>query len=438
MDIVVLGINHKTAPVQLREKLAFSERQIEQALQFTVEKGKVSECIILSTCNRTEVYVTARDEMEGREEIFSLLAEQKNPITVFPKESIYIYSGRDAAQHLFRVASGLDSMIPGETQILGQVRQAYEVAVKHGSVGKVLHALFRQALSCGKRVHSETKIGENAASVSYAAVKLAEKTFERFDRCSILVVGAGEMSELTLKHLHARGAGEIMIINRTRERAEALARTYAGNVCSYERLEKCLEKADIVISSTGAPHFIIQKTMLAPIMRLRKNCPLFLIDAAVPRDIEPSVHEIENVYLYNIDDLNEVVASNLNKREKGAAQAEKIVCEEAATFMSWFKTLDVVPVITALRRRGESIREEELQKMLESRLEKLAPKEQKAVEKLTRVIVNRILREPVLRIKEIAMEDKGDICLATLYSLFNLEQGLICESGSKTEEKVIG
>ncbi len=443
MDTFVLGINHKTAPVEIREKFAFTPSGLEDTLNFLLKDGLLQECVILSTCNRTEIYATAKDADRGRETVFNLLGEREG----FTRESLekisYFYACQDAVAHLFQVAAGLDSMILGETQILGQVKQAYETAAGCGSVGKVFHALFSRTLGCGKKVHTETKINENATSVSYASVELAKKIFGRLTRRSVLVIGAGEMSELTLRHLLDHGAAEVTVTNRTKERAEKVACNFGGKTVDYEDMEKHLETVDIVISSTGAPHFIITKPQMARIMRARKNRPLFIIDIAVPRDIDPAINSLGNVYLYDIDDLQEVVASNLKDREKEARRAELIIAEEVKEFQSWFKALNVVPLITALRKKAETIRQEELQRELSDKLAKLGKKEQKAVDNLTKLIVNRLLREPVLRIKEFAVEDKSDAYVASLSRLFDLEAELPQEdsdlnSGKQNINKIGG
>lgn len=427
MEIIALGINHMTAPVEIREKIVFTENQLEGALTDLLQESFLKECVVLSTCNRTEIYAVTPDPGEGREAVMSSIRKLKCIDRDALQGCIYFYRSGEAVEHLLRVAAGLDSMILGETQILGQVKNAYEQADACNAVGKILHSLFRQALICGKRVHSETKINENAASVSYAAVELAKNIFGRLVNRSILLISAGKMSELTLRHLYAQGASEVMVTNRTRERAEEIACSYGGKAWDYARIEEGIGKVDIVITSTGAPHFIINRLQMARIMRARKNRPLFIIDIAVPRDIEPAVNDLPNVYLYDIDDLQGVVDSNMKSREREAGRAGLIIAEEAAEFQTWFKTLDVVPLIAALRKKAEAIRKEELQRHLSSRLGKLDAKEQKAVDNLTRSIINRILRDPVLRIKEFAIEERSEVYVDSLCRLFELEDELYAE-----------
>ncbi len=436
MEIVVVGINHKTAPVELREQLSFSEKQVELLLQELDRSDDIGECVILSTCNRTEIYALAGSSEQAWQAAARYYQAERGLEPSQIETATYRYSGQEAVKHLFRVSAGLDSMILGETQVLGQVKGAYELADSCGTIGKVLHALFRQALVCGKRVHSETGINQNAASVSYAAVKLARDIFGQLEGCSVLIIGAGKMSELALRHLHSQGCREILIINRTRERAESLAGDFCGQIYNYDSMEECLKKADIIISSTGAPHFVVQKSVIARTMRARKNRPLFLIDIAVPRDLDPAINDIDNAYLYDIDDLQAVVDANKKEREAEARKAERIVSEEVSEYQIWFKTLNVVPLITALRQKAESIRQEELANMVSTRLGKLGLKEQKAVDNLTKLIINRILREPVLRIKEFAVEGRSEVYVASLCQLFDLEESLFPDEENLPEKMI--
>jgi len=425
LDLVALGVNHKTAPVEIREQLAFSEKQVKQVLQGLIQGDGLKECAVLSTCNRTEVYALAAGAEKVQSAFAGYLKVNRGLDPAGLRNFTYVYTGREAARHLFRVAAGLDSMILGETQILGQVKKAYEQAAACGTLDKVLHALFRRALECGKRVHSETEINQNSASVSYTAVKLAQDVFGQLAGCSVLVIGAGKMSELTLQHLHTHGCREMLIINRTRERAEALVALFGGKIFDYKSMGDCLVKADIVISSTGSPHFIIKKPLVAAAMRARKNRPLFFIDIAVPRDVDPAVNDLHNVYLYDIDDLQAVVDANIKEREREARKAELIIDQEVDEYCFWYKTLNVVPLIAALRQKAEKIRQEELAKMVGGCLSRLSPKEQKAVDNLTRLIVNRILREPVLKIKEFAAEERSEVYAASLCHLFDLDEDLL-------------
>ncbi|MBS3887343.1 MAG: glutamyl-tRNA reductase [Dethiobacter sp.] len=436
-EIMIMGINHKTAPVELREKLSFTESQLTRSLAFCKASCEISEAIILTTCNRTEIYVVGAGEELLRLRIMQLLAEIKEIDTVALRPNLYLHTREKAVEHLFTVTAGLDSMILGETQILGQVKDAYAKGKEAETVGAVFHALFRQAVTAAKRVQTETGINQNAASVSYAAVELAKKIFGRLDNRTVLVLGAGKMSELTLRHLYDQGVKEVIVVNRTKERADKLAHSFGGVAEYYENRRECLIKADIVISSTGAPHFILEREEMAAVMRARRGKPIFLIDIAVPRDIDPKVNELDNVYLYDIDDLQAVVAANLKDRQHEAVKARLIVKEEIAHFQTWLKTQEVTPLIAALRHKAETIRQSELDVSLK-KLANLSDKERKHVENLTRAIVNRILREPVLRIKEFALEDRSEVFVTSLCQLFDLTEELNGQPTTLQEEELVG
>ncbi|MCR3922401.1 MAG: glutamyl-tRNA reductase, partial [Firmicutes bacterium] len=335
--VVLIGINHKTAPVELREKLSFSGSQLTQSLAFCQGSEAISECVIITTCNRTEIYAAADNEQLLLRTIMKMLTEIKGIDTVAIRPNLYIHTQEIAVAHLFTVTAGLDSMILGETQILGQVKDAYAKAIEAGTVGSVFHALFRQAVTAAKRVQTETAINKNAASVSYATVELAKKRFGNLTDCTVMILGAGKMSELTLHHLYDQGAKQVVVINRTKEHADKLAASYGGRAEYYEKRHDCLLHTDIVISSTGAPHYVLRTHEVTQIMRERGGNPLFLIDIAVPRDIEPEVGELENVYLYDIDDLQAVVDANLQERQQEAVQARQILQEEISQFHIWLK-----------------------------------------------------------------------------------------------------
>jgi len=422
-EIMIVGINHKTAPVELREKLSFTESQLTRSLEYCKQSTGINEAVILTTCNRTEIYVAGFDVSVCQDLVMEMLAEIKQIDIKAVKPNLYLLTQEKAVDHLFSVTAGLDSMILGETQILGQVKDAYAKANEANAVGTIFHSLFRQAVTAAKRVQTETAINQNAASVSYAAVELAKKIFGRLTDRTALILGAGKMSELTLRHLYDQGVKKVIVVNRTKARADQLAACFGGVSEYYEKRRDCLIQSDIVISSTGAPHFVLEKDEMASVMRARRGKPIFLIDIAVPRDIDPLVNDLENVYLYDIDDLQAAVASNMKDREQEAVKAKLIISQEITEFQMWFKTQEVVPLITALRRKAESIRTTELEQSLK-RLGNLSDKEKKHVDNLTRAIVNRILREPVLRIKEFALEDKSDIYVASLCQLFDLDEGL--------------
>lgn len=417
--ITVVGVNHRTAPVEIREKLSFTESQTREALSFLGQR--VGEGVILCTCNRTEIYTVSKDEVEGKEAVLELFSRNKGLSPEQAASLLCCRFQRAAVRHLFRVSAGLDSMILGETQILGQVKEAYERACAAGTAKQISHALFQRAFRAGKRVHTETGINDKPASVSYAAVELARGIFGGLRDRAVLVVGAGEMSELTLRHLYEYGARRILVANRTRERARLMADKFEGEVLEFRELDRELDRADIVISSTGAPHYIFYPRRVEEAMQRRGNRKLFFIDIAVPRDVDPAVGQAEGVYLYDIDDLQEVVDANFEERRAAAQQGEHIIEEEVGEFMEWYNVRQVAPLITALRRTGEDICRAELNRTL-SRLPHLGAKERKAVEAMARSIVNRILREPVLSIKEAAAQGEVEELADALCRLFNLEE----------------
>jgi len=344
MKIIVLGLSHKTAPVELREKLAIPESKLPEALKFLLERTKAEENIIISTCNRTEVYVVpVQENLEVIEQIKDFLAWYRQIEKSEFENSLYFHEDKECIRHLFRVTAGLDSMVVGEDQVLGQVKTAYLIAQENKTTGKIFNILFQKALNLGKHVRSATGINRGSVSVASVAVELAEKIFGNLLTKKAMVIGAGEMSETTVKHLVEHGVKLIFVTNRTFARAQELARKFGSNQVSssavrFDEYPAYLETIDIVISSTAAPYLILKKEDILPIMRHRKHRALFLIDIAVPRDIDPAVNEIDNVYLYNIDDLEEIVKSNLKEREKEIEKCNKIVNEKTAEVVSLITT----------------------------------------------------------------------------------------------------
>ena len=362
MKIVLVGLNHKAAPVEVRERLAFTDAELPSALKALSEY--VVEGAILSTCNRTEAYAVANLSSAGAEVLKRFLSEYHDvPVGQF-EPYLYVYSGQDAIRHLFRVASGIDSMVLGEPQILGQVKDAFEQADANGSIGRILSALFRHAIAVGKKTRTETDISKNAASISYAAVELAKKIFGDLTRCTVLIVGAGEVGKLTARTLLDNSAGALLVANRTYSRALDLANRFNGKAVEFSSLREAIASSDIVISSTGGSQYIVTAEMVKYALQQRRNRPMFLIDIAVPRDIDPQVDKLENAFLYNIDDLQAVREANLREREKEARKAESIVDAETAKFLHWWSTLDVVPTIAALCDKLEDIRQAEMAKTL--------------------------------------------------------------------------
>lgn len=428
MHIVVLGLNHKVAPVEIRERLAFTGDSLEKALQEFVssdgtgKQGCAAEGVILSTCNRTEIYAVTQEVSSGYKIICRFMSDfHRLPEREFA-DYLYAYDDKRAVAHLFAVASGLDSMIVGETQILGQVRDAFQEAAAHKVVGGVLSALFRRAIHVGKRARTETGISQNAVSVSYAAVGLARKIFGDLGSRQVLLIGAGKMGELTAKNLVDSGVKGIIVANRTYQRALELAERFGGQAIDFARIGHALWTADIVITSAGAPHFIIKPEVVREAMRMRRNRPLFLIDIAVPRDIDSAVQQIENIHLYNIDDLQAVVETNIRERQKEVGKVECLIHRELAEFMAWFRSLEVVPTITALRNQAEEIRQMELHKALQ-RLGHLSEREENIIKASTIAIVNKILHQPTIQLKKHATDNNGYLYTETIRELFGLSGG---------------
>ena len=428
MHIVVVGLSHKGTPVEIREKLAFTNHCLEDALRKLVPNnddeggGYAVEGVILSTCNRTEICALAKEADSGYEAIRRFMADFHQLSQREFADYLYAYDDKEAVIHLFAVASGIDSMIVGEPQILGQVRDAFEKAAAQKAAGGVLSALFRQAIHVGKLARTETGICQSAASVSYAAVELAKKIFGDLGSRQVLLIGAGEMSELTAKNLVDNGVGGIIVANRTYERAVGLAERFDGRAVDFARIGHALWTADIVITSTGAPHFIVKPEMVREAMRMRRNRPLFLIDIAVPRDIDPEVQRIENTYLYDIDDLQAVVEANIRERQKEVGKVEAIIHEELAKFMAWFRSLEVVPTITDLRKHAEEIRRAELAKAMR-RLGDFSEREENIINALTIGIVNKILHQPIVRLKEHGNGHNGYLYTEAIRELFGLSEG---------------
>jgi glutamyl-tRNA reductase len=405
MSVVLVGISHHQAPVELRERAALdADRARELAATLA---GQGAEAVCLSTCNRTELYLAAEsaDEAEHKAEAALLaLEEELGP-------SLYRLRDEAAALHLFRVAAGLDSMVPGEGEILGQVRTAHDL----GATGPILDRLFRDALHAGRKARTETAIGENPASVSSAAAALAEQVFGELNRRSVLVVGAGEAGELAVKSLVGRGAVIAYVANRTPERAAALTQRFGGEPLSLDEVAEKLEHVDVVLSSTSSPEWTLKRADVERTLHLRKGRPLFLIDLAVPRDLDPGVHELAACYLYDIDDLEAVVAETLAGRRREAERAESVVAAEAEKFTEWHASLDVVPAIASLRARAEEIREAELDRA------KLSGAERRAAESVTAAVLNKLLHLPTIRMKQAAAAADGVIYADAVRHLFGLE-----------------
>lgn len=419
MYILTVGVNHKTAPVEVREKLAFPQEHLDEAFSRLKSQKHIHGSTILSTCNRTEIYAAVTDVDTGLAGIKNFLAESCGITSGSIRDYIYVHTLYDAVRHIFRVASGLDSMVLGETQVLGQVRDAYEAARDLGATNGVLNTLFQQAITVGKRVRTETKIDQNAVSISYAAVELAKQTFGDLTGKTIMIVGAGKMSALTAKHLLSHGVGGVLVANRSYDKAVTMAEEFGGRAIRFEHLFDHMGQADILISCTAAQDHVIKAEQVRQCRR-EDDKPLFIMDIAVPRDIEPAVNDIEGIELKDIDQLQYVVDKNLEERKRLAAEAEVIIEEEIGSFFKWLSSLFVVPTIKALRQKADNIKETELTRAL-NRLGPLSEREKKIIGSLANSITNQMLHDPVVNLKEYATTHQGHLYAEILQNLFGLE-----------------
>jgi glutamyl-tRNA reductase len=416
MQLALVGLSHKTAPVELRERLAFNDEALRLALKSLVGRNDVSEAIILSTCNRVEVVAESPDEHLIRE--FLCEFHQIPPDSI--SQHLYSFRNADAIRHVFRVAASLDSMMVGEPQILGQVKEAFRIAADAGTVGMHLSALMNRAFAVAKKVRSETGISQSAVSISYAAVELARKIFGDLTGKTVMIIGASKMGELAAKHLKRNGVSSVLVTNRTFERAVELAQVFEGAAVPFEHFTDHMDRADIVISSTGAPHFIINKPLAEQIIHRRKNKPIFFIDIAVPRDIDPTVNEIDNAFLYDIDDLQQVIDANLKERMLEASRAEEIVDSEVQAFCLKMKSREVVPTIVQLRDSLEKMRREEIERNRRY-LKDLSPEQQSAVDHITKSMVNKVLHNPIEQLKQMAHDPDGPDFIDIVRRIFNIK-----------------
>ncbi len=420
MKLLITGVSHKTAPVAVRECLAFREDALPAALENLKAREGVSEAVILSTCNRVEITVTTDDGADPQTIVDSFLAEQKAIDAESIEPHLYRHEGREAIHHLFRVAASLDSMVVGEPQILGQLKAAYAAAKNCGTLCGWLDGLLGRTFSVAKRVRSETGIGQMAVSVSYAAVELARKIFGSLTGRTIMIVGAGKMSELAARHLRRSGASHVFVTNRTHERAVEMARLFQGTPVEYTRFVSMLPEVDIVITSSGAPHYILHKDEMQRVISARRNKPMFLIDIAVPRNVEPAVNQVDNVFLYDIDDLQEVVNANLRERMKEAENAEALVADEVERTMARLKVAEVTPTIVSLQEQLEQIRTGELEKV-RRKFGPFSPEQEQALEMLTRGIINKVAHGPISELRNHAGQPEGAHVVAAIKKAFHLQ-----------------
>jgi glutamyl-tRNA reductase len=416
MPLFAVGISHRTAPVELRESVDFARRGLESALRAFSAHGVSQETVMLSTCNRAEVYAVA-DTDAAADAVTRFFSEYHGVDAAMLAGHVYTHRGIEAARHLFRVAAGLDSLVVGEPQILGQVKSAYAAASDLRLAGTVTHRLFHAAFAVGKRVHSETGLGEGAVSVSYAAIELARKIFGALEGHNVVILGAGEMAELTGVHLRAQKVQQITIASRTLTAAEALARQLEGRAVPWSAMTTALGAADIIVTATGATEPVVTRAMIDEVMRTRRNRPLFVIDIALPRDVEPTVGDLDQVFLYHMDDLQAIVSENLARRTSELASAEAIVDQEVQRFATWLQSREIVPTVVALRQRFEHIRQSELRR-LEAKLGGLTPEARARVDEITHLLVEKLLLTPTEQLK--TMGEDAIAYAEALHRLFDL------------------
>lgn len=421
MHLLAVSVNFRTAPVEIREKLAFQEDQVHEAMTALNKEKSILENVIVSTCNRTELYVVADQAHTGRYYTKRFLANWFEVDLEEINRYVSIKEDDEAVRHLFRVTAGLDSMVLGETQILGQVRKSFEIAQQHDSSGLIFNQLFKMAITNAKRAHKETEIGEHAVSISYAAVELSKSIFDRLENKHVVILGAGKMGELAVKNLHGSGVKNITVANRTLKNAEELAAKFSGNATSMDEIDSLLVDADILIASTGASHYIVTKEMMEKAISKRNGKPIFLVDISVPRNIDPEINTLENVFLYDIDDLKDIVDQNLEERKKAAEQVEVFIDKEMKEFDEWLTTLGVVPILSALRKKALSIQAETMAS-IERKMPDLTDRERKVLNKHTKSIINQLLKEPILQAKEMAGEKHSEDMLKLFIRIFGIEE----------------
>jgi glutamyl-tRNA reductase len=427
MRFQLIGVNHRTAPVEVRERLAIPESRLPEACKLLAEQPGVDEAMILCTCNRVEVLASTNnggaDLRRFLHSYFQLPAEEL-------EKHLYEYREQDAVRHMFRVAASLDSMVVGEPQILGQVKEAYATARAMGTVRNQLDQLVTRAFAVAKRVRTETAVGSSSVSIASVAVELAKKIFGNLGGKSVYLIGAGKMSELAARHLLAHGCGSIFVANRTYDRAVHLADKFNGQAIRFEDLYSTCDRADIVITSTGAPHAIFRREHGEQFLSRRRNRPMFFIDIAVPRDVDPAMNKLDGIFVYDIDDLQQAVASHVSDRRKEAERAEAIVNLEVERFQARIQTLDVVPTIVSLQDHLETIRQAEIDRV-RGRLGSLTPDQEMAVEAMTRGIVNKIMHTPISTLKSAARESEATTVVELVRRLFNLHEKKSAKSGGE-------
>ena len=424
MNIAVVGLSHKTAPVEVREKLSIPEPQIENAIAHLVSYPHIDEVAILSTCNRLEIYIVTSEADQGIREVTQFLAEYSKLPALSLRRHLFMLLHGDAVMHVMRVAGGLDSLVLGEGQILAQVKTTHKLGQQYNGIKTILNRLFKQALTAGKRVRTETSIGTGAVSISSAAVELAQIKVANFAACRVVILGAGKMSRLLVQHLLSKGAVQISIVNRSRERAQELAKQFPQQLIQIHPLSEMMAviaDSDLVFTSTSATEPILDRAKLEMVLEVQRS--LMLFDISVPRNVHADVNELANVQAFNVDDLKAVVAQNYESRRKIAQEAERLLEEEVEAFDIWWRSLETVTTISCLRNKIETIREQELEKALSRLGSEFAEKHQEVIEALTRGIVNKILHDPMVQLRSQQDVEARRHCMQTLQMLFNLDAG---------------
>lgn len=421
---LVLGISHKTAPVEIRELFSFSQESLEGGVRQLLEKDHIEECAILSTCNRVEIYAVSENVELCLESMKEFLSEFHDVPEETFSPHIYYSIGHMAVRHLFKVASSIDSMVVGEPQVLGQVKESYKIAAGQGTAGLILNRLFHTSFFVAKRIRTETGIGSHAVSISYVAVELAKRIFDDLSKRSVMLVGAGEMAEIAARHLIKAGISDLLIASRQFENAAALSEKLNGKAISYDEVFYHLKDVDIVITATGSQDFIIKPNHVKEALKLRNNDPMFLIDIAVPRDIDPRIEDISDIYLYDIDDLKNVSDENIKTRQDSSHKAEEIILEVERSFETWLSGLKAVPAIIDLKKRFEIIKDSELEKAL-AKLEGLSEADRYVIELMASRIIGKLLHNPLTNIKKESSTSLGALYVDSIKKLFNLEKELL-------------
>lgn len=421
MRICHVGLNHRTAPIELRERLAMAEAGITASLQEMINQPSIREASLLSTCNRVEVTVVTHDPDAAIAVAHEWFAHKADMDLDLVREHLYSYTTDDAINHLFSVASGLDSLVLGEPQILGQVKTSYEQALAAGTAGHILHRLYQSTFAAAKRARSETGIGKQAVNISSCAVELAKRIFGDLSGKTVMLIGAGEMAELAARHLRSNGCTSILVANRTLERAKKLAIEFEGHALTLEELPEYLDSADIIVSSTGASTYVLLPDVVEKAMKKRAVKPMFLVDIAVPRDIDPRIGDIDGAYLYDIDDLQQVVQGNQEQREKESEQARTLLKEEAQSLLAWLKSLESVPLIRSIQEQAEQMRREELEKAGRY-MKDLSDEQNEMIERFSRALMKRFMHPTLRTLKTLPDDIEGDLLMGAARRLFEVDQ----------------